>query len=236
MDYFLIAGSKDFKRSSTSTKASTPPDPGKTMNAISQHLPLYALWAGAYLFGSIPWGLVLARAFGNIDIRRQGSGNIGATNVARVAGAGLGLATLVADVLKGALPAGLAQWVDPAEAAWVAAALLAFLGHLFPVFTGFRGGKGVATALGGFLVLAPAAAAAGVAVFVALFAACRRVSAASLGAVLLLPAAAALLGHPPVVWGGAAGASVLIFWRHAENIRRLVAGTEPVFRFGRPPG
>lgn len=207
------------------------------MNAIPESLPLYAIWATAYLLGSIPWGLVLARAFGNIDIRRQGSGNIGATNVARAAGAGLGLATLIADVLKGALPVCLAQRVDPAEAAWVAAALLAFLGHLFPVFTGFRGGgKGVATALGGFLVLAPAAAAAGVAVFVAVFAVCRRVSAASLTAVLLLPAAAALMGQPPVVWAGAAGASVLIFWRHAENIRRLLAGTEPVFRFGRLRG
>lgn len=207
------------------------------INAIVENFPRYAVWAAAYLLGSIPWGLVLARAFGGIDIRRQGSGNIGATNVARVAGVGLGLATLTADVSKGAFPVWLAQQVDPAEAAWVLAALLAFLGHLFPVFTGFRGGgKGVATALGGFLILAPAAVAAGAVVFVAVFAVCRRVSAASLAAVLLLPAAAAWMGQPPVVWAGAAGASVLIVWRHAENIRRLLAGTEPVFRFGRPPG
>ncbi|MCU0559756.1 MAG: glycerol-3-phosphate 1-O-acyltransferase PlsY [Desulfobacterales bacterium] len=207
------------------------------MDLIAQNLPRVALWAAAYLLGSIPSGLVLARAFGNVDIRRRGSGNIGATNVARVAGAGLGLATLTADVLKGALPVCLAQRLDPAEASWVAAALLAFLGHLFPVFTGFRGGgKGVATALGGFLVLAPAAVGAGAAAFAAVFAAGRRVSAASLAAALLLPAAAALMGQPPVVWAGAAGASVLIFWRHAENIRRLLAGTEPVFRFGRPRG
>lgn len=207
------------------------------MNATPENLPLYGLWTAAYLLGSVPSGLVLARVFGKIDIRRQGSGNIGATNVARVAGAGLGLATLAADVLKGVLPVCLAQRVDPAEAAWVAAALLAFLGHLFPVFTGFRGGgKGVATALGGFLILAPAAVAVGAAVFAAVFAACRRVSAASLAAVLMLPAAAWLAGLAPVVWAGALAVCAMIFWRHAANIRRLLSGTEPLFRFGRPPG
>lgn len=197
----------------------------------------YGLWAAAYLLGSVPWGLVLARVFWKIDIRRQGSGNIGATNAARVGGAGLGLATLAGDLLKGLLPVWLAQRLEPAEAAWVAAALLAFLGHLFPVFTRFRGGgKGVATAIGGFLMLAPGALAAGLAVFLAVFAACRRVSAASLAAALVLPAAAWFAGQPPVVWGGAAFAAALIWWRHAGNIRRLLAGTEPEFRFGRRPG
>lgn len=198
---------------------------------------IYGLWVAAYILGSVPSGLVLARVFGKTDIRRQGSGNIGATNVARVAGAGLGLATLAADVLKGALPVCLAQRVDPAEAAWVAAALLAFFGHLFPVFTRLRGGgKGVATAVGGFLILAPGAVAASLAVFAAVFAACRRVSAASLAAVLMLPAAAWWAGQPPIVWGGAALVCTLICWRHTGNIRRLIAGTEPEFRFGRRHG
>ncbi len=198
---------------------------------------IVGLWAAAYLLGSVPSGLVLARAFGNIDIRREGSGNIGATNVARAAGAGLGLATLAADVLKGLIPVVLAQRLDPSEAVWVAAALLAFLGHLFPVFTRFRGGgKGVATALGGFLILAPGAVAAGLAVFAAVFAVWRRVSAGSLAAALMLPAAAWVAGQPPVVWAGATLITALIFRRHAGNIRRLLAGTEPVFRFGRPPG
>src|SRR5512134_3109956 len=117
----------------------------------------------AYLLGSIPWGLVLTRLFRADDIRRQGSGNIGAANVARVAGAGLGLATLAAGILKGCIPVLLmsktALAAEEAPMAWAtAAALLAFCGHLFPVYTGFRGGgKGVATAAGGFGVIAPPA-------------------------------------------------------------------------------
>jgi glycerol-3-phosphate acyltransferase PlsY len=204
---------------------------------IPENPSTYALWAAAYLIGSIPSGLVLARVFGGIDVRRQGSGNIGATNVARAAGAGLGLATLAADLLKGLLPVFFAQRLDPAETAWVVAALLAFFGHLFPVFTRFRGGgKGVATAAGGFLLLAPAAVAAGGVLFAAVFASWRRVSAASLAAALMLPAAAWFAGQAPAVWAGAAVAALLIVWRHAGNLRRLAAGIEPKFRLGRPPG
>ncbi len=208
--------------------------PASFQTVTSDTLILCALSLAAYLVGSIPSGLLLARRWGGVDVRRRGSGNIGATNVARVAGARLGAVTLAADLLKGWLPAWTASRLAPEEPAWAAAAaLLAFLGHLFPLFTRFReGGKGVATAAGAFLALAPGAVAAGGAVFALVFAAGRRVSAASLAAALTLPAAAWLTGRPPVVWLGAGVIAALIFWRHAGNIRRLIAGTEPKFRAG----
>jgi acyl phosphate:glycerol-3-phosphate acyltransferase len=192
----------------------------------------------AYLLGSIPCGLVLTRAFAATDVRRCGSGNIGATNVARVAGHWLGLATLAADVLKGFLPVYLVRSL-PAPVAdfetWAtAAALLAFCGHLYPLYTRFRGGgKGVATGLGSFLLLAPGAVMGVLAVFLVVFFIGRRVSAASLAAAALLPAAVFLTGQAAVVCAGAAIVAVFIFLRHAENIRRLRAGTEPEFRVPR---
>ena len=189
----------------------------------------------AYLLGSIPFGLVLTRAFAETDVRRSGSGNIGATNVARVAGPWLGLATLTADALKGWLPVYLARSLAaPAAGAetWAtAAALLAFCGHLYPLYTGLRGGgKGVATGVGSFILLAPWAVVGVLAVFLVVFFIGRRVSAASLAAAAVLPAAVFLTGHAGVVCAGAVIVAVFIFLRHAENIRRLRAGTEPEFR------
>ncbi len=192
----------------------------------------------AYLLGSIPCGLVLTRVFTATDVRRSGSGNIGATNVARVAGHWLGLATLTADVLKGLLPVYLVRSL-PAPAAdletWAtAAALLAFCGHLYPLYTRFRGGgKGVATGLGSFLLLAPGAVMGVLAVFLVVFFIGRRVSAASLAAAAALPAAVFLTGQGGVVCAGAVIVALFIFLRHAENIRRLRAGTEPEFRVPR---
>jgi glycerol-3-phosphate acyltransferase PlsY len=194
-----------------------------------------ALLLFAYLLGSIPCGLVLTRAFAATDIRRHGSGNIGATNVARVGGLGLGLATLAADMLKGLVPILLALAWFPADIRFgpypVALALLAFFGHLFPLYTGFRGGgKGVATAAGGFALIAPLAvlfAAAAFVIYVSIF---RRVSIASLAAGLILPFAVYATIGSWAASGGAALTSAFIFIRHADNIRRLVAGTEPVFR------
>ena len=192
----------------------------------------------AYLLGSIPCGLVLTRAFAGTDVRRSGSGNIGATNVARVAGPWLGLATLTADALKGWLPVYLARsFAAPAAGAetWAtAAALLAFYGHLYPLYTGLRGGgKGVATGVGSFILLAPWAVVGVLAVFLVVFFIGRRVSAASLAAAAVLPAAVFLTGHTGVVCAGAVIVAVFIFLRHAENIRRLRAGTEPEFRMPR---
>lgn len=207
----------------------------------SEFIILYGLPVFAYLLGSVPWGVVLTRAFASADVRRQGSGNIGATNVARVAGPALGLATLAADVLKGFVPvvlaAGLMAEGIEAEIYRTVVALLAFAGHLFPVFTRFRGGgKGVATAGGGFLALAPEALLIALAVFLAVATLTRRVSAGSLAAFAALPVAAYLTTHSVALSAGAGVAAVFIFMRHAGNIARLIAGTEPAFRLGKRSG
>jgi glycerol-3-phosphate acyltransferase PlsY len=192
----------------------------------------------AYLLGSIPCGLVLSRAFGAADPRRHGSGNTGATNVARVSGAGLGAATLAGDVLKGLAPVGVAfAWAPAASASQlypVALALLAFFGHVFPLYTGFRGGgKGVATAGGGFVLIAPLAVLFATAAFVIYVCIFRRVSLGSLAAALILPFAVYATIGSAAASAGAALVSAFIYIRHADNIRRLAAGTEPAFRIGR---
>lgn len=191
------------------------------------------LWACAYLMGAVPWGLVLTRKFSAVDINHAGSGNIGATNVLRTAGIALGLLTLAADVLKGALPALIAdRWIDPhypGREIFVGLVMLgAFLGHLYPVYLKFRGGgKGVATAAGTVLVVSPASLLIILAVFILVVLWRRRVSLASLAAVGLLPpvlwfqTASPVLGVVTVVMAG------FICLRHIENIRRLRAGTEP---------
>lgn len=201
----------------------------------------YGLLLLAYLSGSIPWGLVLTHLFTTVDPRRQGSGNIGATNVARVAGAGLGVATLAGDVLKGWFPVYLVSAVlppgDDSGLAWAtAAALLAFGGHLFPVYTRFRGGgKGVATAAGGFAGIAPAAVLAAAAVFLIVLCFSRRVSASSLAGAAALPFAVYAITLSAVAGLGALSAALIIFMRHRDNIHRLLDGTEPEFRLKRKP-
>jgi len=200
-------------------------------------LMIFGLALAAYLLGSIPWGLALTRLFGSADIRRHGSGNIGATNVARVAGPALGLATLAGDVLKGWAPAALASQLamPPAAAEPYAAALalLAVLGHMFPVYTRWRGGgKGVATAAGGFLALAPLAVLLALGVFGLALALTRRVSAGSLAAAAVLPLAVFGATGSAVLCAGGVIVAALIFVRHADNIRRLRAGTELPFSLG----
>lgn len=206
------------------------------MNA--DHPLTYVLMAGAYLFGSIPWGVILTRAFSSADPRREGSGNIGATNVARVAGLGPGVATLAADMLKGLAPVwlawGLASALPRSEVFPVVLALLAFFGHLFPIYTGFRGGgKGVATAAGGFVLIAPMAVLMAGAAFVISAFIFRRVSIGSLAAALVLPVAVHATTGSWAAIAGAALAAAFIFIRHSGNIRRLISGTEPVFRLRR---
>jgi glycerol-3-phosphate acyltransferase PlsY len=144
--------------------------------------------AFGYVCGSIPFGLLLARRAG-VDVRRVGSGNIGAANVARSASTGLGVATLALDAAKGAAPVALARWIANDDVG-AAAGLAAFLGHVFPLFLGLAGGKGVATALGVLAVLCPPAAAAGLALFVVVFGACRYVSAASIAGAVAAPVVA----------------------------------------------
>jgi glycerol-3-phosphate acyltransferase PlsY len=199
------------------------------------------LLAAAYLAGSIPFGRILFRWRARGDIRERGSGNIGATNVARVAGAGLGLATLAGDMLKGLMPAIAAGRLAPggaldSEASAALAALAAVVGHIAPVYTRFGGGgKGVATAGGGFAAAAPAAALAAAGVFLAVAFAGRRVSAGSLAAAACLPLFVAAFGGGMAASGAAAAAAALIFLRHRDNIRRLLRGDEPPFDLRRPP-
>jgi glycerol-3-phosphate acyltransferase PlsY len=180
---------------------------------------------GAYLLGSIPFSFLVARAFGVKDVRRSGSGNVGATNVMRAAGKTAGILAFLADAGKGALAAGLAQRSVPGDAIPAAASALAVLGHVHPVWLGFRGGKGVATGVGAFAPLVPLGAAFSLVVFALALALTRYVSVASLCGTLGLVAAAAVLSTPPVTIA-AAFAAALIFYRHRENLARLQAGTE----------
>ena len=189
----------------------------------------------AYLLGSVPWGLVLTRMFTSVDIRRQGSGNIGATNVRRLAGTPLGLLTLAGDLLKGAAPVYLAvniTGLDPIQQALFVsvAALAAFAGHLFPIFLKLKGGgKGVATAAGCFLVISPLSVLAALIAFLLILGWSGRVSAGSLSAAAVLPAAVWWSLHSPVYCGCAVLMAALIVLRHKDNIRRLLTGSEPAF-------
>lgn len=187
----------------------------------------------AYVLGSIPWGLVLTRMVTSVDIRQLGSGNIGATNVRRIAGTPLGILTLIGDTLKGAVPVWFAiAWVG-SSGAWAQAyialvALCAFGGHLHPVFLKFKGGgKGVATAGGCFLVMAPQATIIAILVFIMFVCFWERVSIASLAAAAVLPVAVWLVSHAAIITGCAIVMTVLVYIRHKENIKRLWAGEEP---------
>ena len=180
----------------------------------------------AYLIGAIPVGFLVARAAGGTDIRRTGSGNIGATNVLRTLGTGPALLTLVGDIVKGYLAVRAAGSIG--SEAWAAAggAVAAIAGNCWPVFLAFRGGKGVATGLGAFLALIPWAVAPAAVLWLAVTAISRYVSLASMLACLSLPAGALLLGYPRAAVVAAAVAALIIVWRHRENIARLVSGTE----------
>jgi glycerol-3-phosphate acyltransferase PlsY len=186
----------------------------------------------SYSLGSIPFGYILLRIFRGEDVRQTGSGNIGATNVARSSPA-LGILTLVLDALKGLAAVLLARALVP-EQGWpaVVAAVFAVLGHMFSIWLSFRGGKGVATALGSFVVIAPKAVLVMVCVFLVLVLAFRYVSLASIAAVGLFPVLACFLDgyrHPPLL-AVMAAAAILIIARHHQNIRRLLNGTESRFQ------
>ena len=186
-------------------------------------LPVFA----GYLLGSISFAVWLVRRRTGGDIREVGSGNAGATNVLRAHGKGLAALVALADVAKGAAAVFVARafTADPRVAA--AAGLAAIVGHVFPLFYGFRGGKGVATSVGAFLVLAPLATAVCLGVFVLVVAATRYVSLGSIVAMCLLPPVAGLLFQAPrPVVMAAAGAALLIVLKHTENLKRLARGEE----------
>jgi len=211
--------------------------------------------AVSYLLGSSPFGYLLVRVFRGEDVRHTGSGNIGATNVARTGSKKLAIATLVLDALKGYAAVTFASWLILTSRSFLflpqgyrlggvtgevwstlcaLGALFAILGHMFPVWLGFRGGKGVATAAGAFLALAPRALLLALLVFAIIVAITRYVSLASIVAVVAFPLLAWYLSRaagpevPEALLMTAC--SLLIVWRHKDNIRRLVAGTENRFR------
>jgi glycerol-3-phosphate acyltransferase PlsY len=188
----------------------------------------------AYLLGSIPFGYLLVRFFRQEDIRTTGSGNIGATNVLRSGSKGLGIATLLLDLGKAFLAVKIAQHLAPGNYDLaVAAAVAAILGHIFPLWLGFRGGKGVASALGVFLALTWPSALSILAIFILICLLTRYVSLASIVAAATFP----LFGfyfvaiRTPVVLAGFLFIPFLIIVKHHQNIRRLLAGTES--RFGK---
>lgn len=184
------------------------------------------LTIGGYFSGSIPTGVILAKLFGTKDIRQEGSGNIGATNVYRVLGKGLSTLTLVGDVLKGVIPVILACTLVGDEI-WIAmVAFVTFLGHLFPVFLRFRGGKGVATALGVFMVIAPLVVPFSIIIFVLVVMKWRYVSLGSLTASALMPIFLCVLGYPIAYVNLSLAMGCLIFYRHRGNIKRLREGSE----------
>lgn len=183
----------------------------------------------AYLLGSIPSGFIIG-ALSGVDVRNTGSGNIGATNVARVLGKGLGLLTLIADTAKGFVPVFVAQRLGMSDLGVALVAIAAFLGHLYPVFLNFQGGKGVATAFGALLAVAPAAPVILVVVFGAAVLMSRIVSLGSIAAALAAPVALWALSYAPTFVGMAVLLGAMVIFRHRDNIKRLRAGTEPRFR------
>lgn len=191
--------------------------------------------AVSYLLGSVPFGYLLVRVFRGQDVRQIGSGNIGATNVSRTSPI-LGVLTLVLDGLKGLAAVVVTRTLFPGQPLLLGtAALLAIIGHMFPLWLKFRGGKGVATGLGGFALLAPKTILVMIGIFIAIFLIFRYVSLASILTVGLFPLLVWLLepekGLPMA--GFAAVASLLIVCKHHENIRRLLAHTEPRFQWSK---
>jgi glycerol-3-phosphate acyltransferase PlsY len=182
----------------------------------------------AYLLGSIPTGLWLARLAG-VDVRTAGSGNIGATNVGRTAGIRLGVLTLVIDLAKGAVPVLAAEAVADSDLLAALSGLAAFYGHIFSLFAGFRGGKGVATAAGVFLALAPVVMGAAFVAFAVVAALSRIVSVASIAAAATLPIVAVITERPLPITAAASLAAATIVATHRENIARLLRGEESRF-------
>lgn len=200
---------------------------------------LIGVVVAAYLLGSIPWGVLITRIFGRADIRQAGSGNIGATNVARVAGPAAGVLTLLLDAAKGYAAVWIAARYSNDSATWMmAAGLAALIGHCFPIWLNFKGGKGVAAALGVFLALCAPAALSALAVFALVTAYWKYVSLGSISAAAAMPLLIYFLWAPPhapptIIIFGTMAAALLIIYKHDANIQRLVEGVEPKFSAGK---
>jgi len=185
----------------------------------------------AYLIGSIPVGVLLSRIKGK-DPRAVGSGNIGATNVMRAAGKALGIITLLGDILKGFIPTILAIHAGLPDYIVASVGFAAFLGHLFPVFLRFRGGKGVATALGVYLAMSPLAILGSFVLFVLILLKWRYVSAGSIAGTALVPVLLYALNAPEMYIYLSVVVGIMIILKHRDNIKRLISGTE--HRMGTP--
>lgn len=201
------------------------------MDSLQFSLTLFVI----YLIAAIPTGVVLPRLMGLEDVRDKGSGNIGATNVYRVAGKLPGILTLLGDILKGFLPLlAVKLWFAPTPLQLGLAGVVAIAAHCYPVYLRFRGGKGVATGLGIFLVIDPLAVLGGGVVFLLAVALTRYISLGSVLAAVSVPLLILLLGRPlPLVLCSIA-IGALIVWRHGENLGRILAGNENRFG-GKPP-
>ena len=184
-----------------------------------------------YAMGSVPFAFLLARRAG-IDVRVAGSGNVGAANVLRTTGLPLGVTVMMLDIGKGAASVLTAYAAAGTVSSMAAAGAAAIVGHIYPVWLRFHGGKGVAVAAGVFAVLAPVATVAASVVFFATAWLSRLISLGSMAATVTLPSAAWLTGAPPAVVSAAFGCAALILFRHRANMRRILGGTEQ--RFGAP--
>lgn len=184
-----------------------------------------------YLLGSVPTGLLLAKLFSKVDPRKMGSKNIGATNIFRTAGKTLGILTLVGDVLKGMIPIGIAIQLDVSDLWLAGVGLSTFLGHVFPIFLGFRGGKGVATALGVYLVVSPIAVLIEFLLFAGLVWKWRYISLGSISCATTIPILIAFFrSDSQAYFILSVIIAALILYRHQENIVRLLQGTENKWR------
>jgi acyl phosphate:glycerol-3-phosphate acyltransferase len=188
----------------------------------------------AYLLGAIPFGYLVTRFTTGKDVRSEGSGNIGATNVLRAAGRGAAVLTLILDMAKGFGAVWIAGWLTGGSSGWMADAALAVMaGHAFPIFLGFKGGKAVATFFGAFLYLTPIPALAALIVFVIVVVVTRHISAGSVLASAAFPLGVWLIQHATLNEVLAAVvAAFIVVYRHKENMRRIRAGKEPQFRWG----
>lgn len=193
-------------------------------------MTLLALILGAYVLGAVPFGWVVGKVWGSIDVRQVGSGNIGTSNVMRTLGKGPALVVLFLDVMKGLVPVALAgSWGLPPGAV-IAAGVAAVAGHVWPVFLRFKGGKGIATTLGVAIGLDGRLALLLLGLWLVVLILTRYISVASMTAAVALPFAVWGLGHPPEHVAGAAAIGVLALVRHRGNLHRLLSGTE--YRFG----
>jgi len=182
--------------------------------------------AAAYLIGSIPFALILARRYGAADLRRVGSGNLGAANVMRASGTAAGVIVALLDMAKGAASVWIAEQIEPGPLAPAAAGVAAIVGHIYPIWLRFRGGKGVATACGVFSMLTPLALPPALAIFTVAVWVTKYISLGSvLASVALPPLAYALGGSAPSVIAACAASAIILF-RHRANVGRLRTGTE----------